>query len=102
MWQVILLTNTITQFIGLLRRNQSTLHLILMLNTMKVLTKNPKFKVGEHVRISKHINVFAKGYTQKWSEEVFIIRKIKNTVPWTYFIRDIVANPLLELFMKKN
>ena len=65
MWQVILLTNTITQFIGLLRRNQLTLHLILMLNTMKVLTKNPKFKVGEHVRISKHINVFAKGYTQK-------------------------------------
>ena len=46
--------------------------------------KDPKFKVGDHVRISKFKNVFAKGYTPIWSEEIFIIKKIKNTVPWTY------------------
>ena len=40
-----------------------------------------KFKVGDHVRISKYKNIFAKGYTPNWSEE---IKEIKNTVPWTY------------------
>ena len=43
--------------------------------------KNPKFKVGDHVRISKYKNIFAKGYMPNWSEEIFIIKKIKNTVP---------------------
>ena len=58
------------------------LHLILMLNTMKILNeKNPKFKVGDRVRISKYKNNFAKGQTQNWSVEVFLIIKIKNTVP---------------------
>ena len=52
------------------------------------LTK-PKFKVGDHVRISKYKNIFAKGYTQNWSEEVFIVSKIKDTVPWTYVISDL-------------
>ena len=51
--------------------------------------KDPKFKAGDHVRISKYKNVFAKGYTPNWSEEVFIISKIKNTVPWTYVINDL-------------
>ena len=32
--------------------------------------KDPKFKVGDHVKISKYKNIFAKGYTQNWSEEV--------------------------------
>ena len=63
--------------------------------------KDPKFKVGDHVRISKYKNIFAKGYTQNWSE-VFIISKIKNTVPWTYVISDLNGEPLLEVFMKKN
>ena len=45
--------------------------------------KNPKFKVGDNVRISKYKNIFAKGYTLNWSEEFFIINKIKNTVPYT-------------------
>ena len=42
--------------------------------------KDPKFKVGNHVRISKHKNIFAKGYMINWSEEVFVIKKVKNTV----------------------
>ena len=42
--------------------------------------KDPKFKVGDHVRISKYKNIFAKGYTPNWSEEVFVVSKIKNTV----------------------
>ena len=38
--------------------------------------KDPKFKVGDHVRISKYKNIFAKGYAPIWSEEVFVINKI--------------------------
>ena len=45
--------------------------------------KDPKFKVGDNVRISKYKNIFAKGYTPNWSEEIFVIQEIKNTVPWT-------------------
>ena len=55
----------------------------------KVNDKDPKFKVGDHVRISKYNNIFAKGYTQNWSEEVFAVSKIKNTVSWTYVINDL-------------
>ena len=51
--------------------------------------KNPKFKVGDHVRISKNKNIFAKGYMPNWSEEIFVIKKIKNAVPWTYVINDL-------------
>ena len=43
--------------------------------------RDPKFKVGNHVRISKYKNIFGKGYTQNWSEEVFVLRKIKDTFP---------------------
>ena len=53
-----------------------------MLTTMKILMKKIlKFKVGDLVRISKYKNIVAKGHTQKWSEEVFVVSKIKNTVP---------------------
>ena len=48
----------------------------------------PKFKVGDHVRISKCKKIFANGYTQNWLEEVFVISKIKDTVLWTYLISD--------------
>ena len=43
--------------------------------------KDSKFKVRYYVRISKYKNIFAKGYTPNWSEEIFVISKIKNTVP---------------------
>ena len=46
--------------------------------------KDPKFKVGDHIRISKFKNVLAKGYTPNWSEEIFVVKKMKNTVPWIY------------------
>ena len=39
--------------------------------------KDPKFKVGDHVRISTYKNIFAKGYTPNWSEEAFVIKEVK-------------------------
>ena len=47
--------------------------------------KDAKFKVSDHVRISTYKNIFAKGYTPNWFEEVFVIKKVKNTVPWTCY-----------------
>ena len=47
--------------------------------------KDPEFQVGDHVTISKYKIIFAKGYTSNWSEEIFVISKIKNTVPWTCY-----------------
>ena len=44
--------------------------------------KDPKFKVCDHVRISKYKNIFAKGCTTNWPEEVFVIKYVKSAVPW--------------------
>ena len=63
--------------------------------------KDPKFKVRDLVRISKYKNIFAKGYTENWSEEVFIITKIKNTVPWTYAISDLNGEPITGIFYEE-
>ena len=63
--------------------------------------KGPKFKVNHHVRISKHKNIFAKGYVPNWSEEIFI-NKIKNTVPWTYTISDLNGERIIGSFCEKE
>ena len=60
--------------------------------------KDPKFKFGDHVRISKCKNIFAKGYTPNWSEEIFVIKKIKNTVPRTNVINDINGEEIVGIF----
>ena len=64
--------------------------------------KDPKFKVGDRVRISKYKNIFAKGYTPNWSEEVFVIKKVKNTVPWTYVINDLNGEEIMGIFYEKE
>ena len=65
--------------------------------------KDPKFKIGHTVRISKYKNIFAKGYTTNWSEENFQIKRVKNTVPWTYVIKDLkMERKLLERFTKTS
>ena len=63
---------------------------------------DPKFKVGDHVRISKYKNIFAKGYTPNCSEEVFVIKKNKNTVPWTYVIDDFNGEEITGTFYGKE
>ena len=64
--------------------------------------KDPKFKVGDHVRISQYKNIFAKGYTPNWSEEVSVIKKVKNTVPWTYVINDLNGEEIIGTFYEKE
>ena len=73
------------------------------LHSKKVVNdKNPKFRVGDHVRISKHKNIFAKGYTPNQSEEVFVIKKVKNTVPWSYIINDLNGEGIIGTFYEKE
>ena len=62
----------------------------------------PKFKVGDHVRTSKYKNIFAKGYTQNWSEEFVVVSKIKSTVPLTYVISDLNSEPITGSFYEKE
>ena len=74
-----------------------------MLNTMKIqIEKNPKFKVSDYVRISKYRNIFAKGYTPNWSEEVSVVSEIKNNAPWTYVISDLNGEEIFGSFYKKE
>ena len=61
--------------------------------------EDPKFKIVDIVRISKYKNTFVKGYTPNWSEEVFVIKKVKNALPWTDVINDLNGE---EHFMKKS
>ena len=68
----------------------------------KINNKDPKFKVGDRVRISKYKNIFAKGYTLNWSEEVFVIKKVKNTVPLTYVINDLNGEEITGTFYEKE
>ena len=64
--------------------------------------KDLKFKIGDHIRISKYKNIFAEGYTSNWSEEVCVIKKIKNNVPWTNVINDLNGEEIAETFYEKK
>ena len=64
--------------------------------------KDPNYKVADYVRISKYKNIFAKGCAPNWSEEIFVIKKIKNTVPWTYVISDLNGEEIVGSFYEKE
>ena len=73
-----------------------------MHSSNEVNDKDPKFKVNDHVRISKYKNILGKGYTSNLSKEVFVIKKVKNTVPWTYVINDLNGEEIIETFYGKE
>ena len=64
--------------------------------------KDPKFKVGDHVSIPKYKNIFAKRYNLKWPEKVFVISKIKNTVPWSYVISNLNGEEIIGTFYENE
>ena len=57
-----------------------------------------KFKVGDRVRIQKYKNIFAKGYTPKWTKEIFVVEKVNKTAPLTFKIKDLNEEPILGSF----
>ena len=64
--------------------------------------KNPKFKIDDTVRTSKYKNIFAKGYVINWSEKGFVIKRVKNTVSWTYVINDLKGQGIVGKLYKKE
>ena len=64
--------------------------------------KDSKFKVGDRVKISKFKNIFAKGYTPNWSSEIFIVDKINDTVPYTYNLKDLNDEEIIDSFYDKE
>ena len=75
--------------------NNNTYH-----KTIKI--KPPKFEFGDYIRIPKYKNIFAKGYMPNWSEEVFIISKIKNTVRWAYVNNDLNGKEIIGTFYERE
>ena len=81
----------------------NTIHSSIRMKPKDVQNKeDPDFKVGDYVRISKYKNIFSKGYTTNWSEEVFIISKVLNTVPWAYLINDLKEEEIKGSFYGKE
>ena len=64
--------------------------------------KDAKFKIGDYVRISKYKNIFGKGYTPNPSEDIFMIKKVKNIVPWKYFAQDLNVEKSIGTFYEKE
>ena len=64
----------------------------------KLKEKDPKFKVGDHVRIS----MIMQGYLPNWSEEVFVSKKRKNTVPWAYVTNNLNDDEIIGTFYEKE
>ena len=63
--------------------------------------KNPKFKIGDIVRISKYKNIFAEGYVSNCLEKVFVIKKVKHSLPWTYVISDLKGEEIVGTIYEK-
>ena len=76
------------------------IHILILKKEVK--DKNPKFKVVENVRISKYKNIFAKRYTPNRSEEVCVIKKVKNTIPQTYVINDLNGKEIIGAYYEKE
>ena len=99
---------------GILNRYNNIIHRIIKMKPIDVTSdsyaeynedfnkKDPKFNFGDHIRISKYKNIFAKGYAPNWSEEVSVISGIKNTVSWTYVISDLNGEKISGSFYEKE
>ena len=64
--------------------------------------ENPKFKTGDIFRISKYKKFFAKGYVTNGCEEIFVNKRVKNTVMFTYFISDLKGKEIVGVFHEKD
>ena len=69
---------------------------------IEINNNDPKFKVGDHVRTSKYKNIFSKGYTPNWSEEVFVTKKVEKYCPCTYIINDLNGEKITGTFYEKE
>ena len=59
-------------------------------------------KIGDIIKTSKYKNIFAKGYVRNWSEEVFVVKKVRNIYPWTYVIDDLNQEEIVRTFYENE
>ena len=71
-------------------------------SSQEINNKDPKFNIVYIVRISKHKNISAKDYVANLSEDVSVVKKVKNTVPWTIKDKDIVGTFYKKKIPKKK
>ena len=64
--------------------------------------KAPKYKVNYRVRVMKYKNIFRKGYTENWSRKVFTIDFGLKTNLWTYKIKDLHREKIIQSFYEKE
>ena len=67
-------------------------------SSKEITDEDPRFKIGNTVRISKYKSIFAKSYVQNRSEEDSVTTKVKNIVPWTYVISNLKAKEIVGTF----
>ena len=64
--------------------------------------EDPNLEVGDHVGILRYKNIFSNGCTPNWSEETFVIKKVKNSIPWTNVINDLNGTEIIGTFFEKE
>jgi phosphoenolpyruvate synthase/pyruvate phosphate dikinase len=63
---------------------------------------HPKFSIGDKVRITKKKTTFEKGYTPRWTEEIFTVSAIQYTDPITYKITDMNGEEIQGTFYEQE
>ena len=64
--------------------------------------KAPQFKVNDRVKNTKYENIFSKGYTEKQSREIFIDDSVLKTFAWTYKIKNLKREEIIQNFYEKE
>ena len=85
-----------------MKKNKLTVWRNLYPDRYKINRQNPKFSVGDRVRITKKKKVFEKGYTTRWTEEIFIIKEIRETNPITYKLKDLQEEEIKGTFYESE
>ena len=80
------------------KKNELTVWRNLYPDRHKIHNLTPKFSVGDEVRISKKKKTFEKGYTTRWTEQIFTIKEIQNTNPITYKLEDLQGEEIKGTF----
>ena len=65
---------------------------------IEVSSKAPKFEINDRVRITSYTNIVSKGYTKNWPREIFIIDSLLKTNSWTYKIKDLKGEEIIQSF----
>ena len=77
---------------------QKQIHILTPIKKLMIKMLNSKMVILEY----QNINIFATGYTPNWSEEVFGIKKVKNTVLWIYVPNDINREEIVRTLYEKE